>query len=127
MPRGSRAKLFAPFDALSGWDEAVGAESVYTVHPAELTEEMKQELDEKWRALWRQYQDLPKKRIDRKGKLQISVLYFQEDIAQTALHDDGPRGNYLWLNGDLLDFDPVTRTIDLGDRKIEMDRIYAIE
>lgn len=58
---------------------------------------------------------------------QISVLYFQEDVAQTSLHDDGPRGNYLWLNGDLLDFDPVARTIDLGDRKIEMDRIYAIE
>ena len=71
--------------------------------------------------------ELPKKKIDRKGKLQISVLYFQEDMAQTALHDDGPRGNYVWLNGDVLDFDPVGKTLLLGERRLEFERIYAIE
>ena len=51
MTRSQRAKLFAPFDALSGFDETMNAETVYTVHPAELSEEMKKEQDAKWRKL----------------------------------------------------------------------------
>ena len=47
MPRGQRAKLFAPFDALSGFDETMDAETVYTVHPAELSEEIKEALNDK--------------------------------------------------------------------------------
>ncbi len=93
MPHGQRAKLFAPFDALSGFDETMDAETVYTVHPEDLSEEMKEELDAKWQELQDRFRKLPNRKTDRKGKIQISVLYLQEDIAQTALHDDGPRGN----------------------------------
>jgi len=35
MKRGNRAKIFAPFDALSGFDETMDVETVFTVHPAE--------------------------------------------------------------------------------------------
>lgn len=127
MKRGNRAKIFAPFDALSGFDESMDAETVYTVHPTELSEEMKQELDEKLQKLMEKYKKLPAKRCDRISKLQISVLYFEIDSEQTMLHNDGIRGNYRWLNGDVLDIDPVHRTMDLGDQHLEIDLIYAIE
>ena len=127
MKRENRAKIFAPFDALSGFDESMDAETVCTVHPAELSEEMKAELDEKLQSLLERYKTLPARRFERASKLQISVLYFEIDSEQTMLKNDGIRGNYRWLDGDLLDIDPVHRTMDLGDRHLEMDMIYAIE
>ena len=33
MRRGNRAKIFAPFDPLSGFDEKHECETVFTVHP----------------------------------------------------------------------------------------------
>ncbi len=127
MPRHNRAKLFAPFDALTGFDQSMDAETVFTVHPAELSEEMKQELDRKLNDLFAQYKKLPKKRSGRRGLLQVSILYFEVSSEQTMLHNDGIRGNYRWLSGDLLDIDQVRRTIDLGSRRLDMNFIYAIE
>lgn len=127
MARGKRAKLFAPFDALSGFDETMDAETIYTVHPAELSEDMKKELDEKLTSLIKQYDRLPKRRSDRQGLLPVSVLYFEEDTEQTLLKNDGVRGNYRWINGDLLDIDPIDKTINLGGRNLDINRIYAIE
>ena len=127
MRRGNRAKIFAPFDALSGFDESMDAETVFTVHPSELSPEMKQELDDKMQHLIQQYRKLPAKRNERRHQLQISVLYFEIDSEQTVLHNDGLRGNYRWMNGDVLDIDSIRRTIDLGSQKLDIDRIYAIE
>ena len=67
------------------------------------------------------------KRDERRHLLQISVLYFEIDSEQTVLHNDGLRGNYRWIDGDVLEIDPVRRTIDLGSQKLDIDRIYAIE
>lgn len=116
-----------PFDALDGFDETMEAETVETIHPVPLTEEMKVELDEKLQALEAHLATLPPKRYARKGLLPVSVLYFEEDPAQTALHKDGPRGHYLWLSGDLLDIDILSHSIDLGGRPLRFDRLYAIE
>ena len=127
MRRGNRAKIFAPFDALSGFDETMDAETVFTVHPAELSEEMKQELDLKLQSILKRYKELPARRCERVSKLQSSVLYFEIDSEQTVLKNDGVRGNYRWKSGDVLDIDPIHRTMDLGDQHLEMDRIYAIE
>lgn len=127
MERGNRAKIFAPFDALTGFDETMGAETICTVHPAELSSEMRQELDIKMQWLSGRYKELPAKRADRKHQLEISVLYFEIDPEQTMLHNDGIRGNYRWLSGDILEIDPVRGTVDLGGRRLEAARIYAIE
>ena len=127
MARGKRAKLFAPFDALSGFDETMDAETIYTVHPAELSEDMKKELDKKLAGLVKQYESLPKRRSARQGMLPVSVLYFEEDTGQTLLKNDGVRGNYRWINGDLLDVDPIGKTINLSGRNLDINRIYAIE
>ena len=88
---------------------------------------MKQELDLKLQNILKKYKELPARRCDRVSKLQISVLYFEIDSEQTMLKNDGVRGNYRWLNGDVLDIDPVHRTMDLEDQHLEIGRIYAIE
>ena len=127
MPRSNRAKLFMPFDALDGFDETMEAETVETIHPVPLTEEMKTELGEKLQTLEARLSTLPPKRYDRKGLLPIAVLYFEEDQSQTALHKDGPRGHYHWLTGDLLDIDILSHSINLSGRPLRLDRLYAIE
>ena len=75
----------------------------------------------------KRYKELPARRCERVSKLQISVLYFEIDSEQTMLKNDGVRGNYRWKSGDVLDIDPIHRTMDLGDQHLEMDLIYAIE
>ena len=52
MPRGKRAKLFAAFDALSGYDEAIASQEVIYEAHAELGEALQEELDKKLRRLW---------------------------------------------------------------------------
>ena len=88
---------------------------------------MKQELDLKLQNILKKYKELPARRCDRVSKLQISVLYFEIDSEQTMLKNDGVRGNYRCLSGDVQDIDPVHRSMDLGDQHLEIDRIYAIE
>lgn len=127
MPREARAKLFMPFDALSGFDEAMDTEAVITFHPAELSEEEKQILDERLQHLIENFKSLPNKKRDRTGMLQISVLYFETDQVQTVLHNDGIRGNYKWLSGDVTDIDNIGRSLTLGGRNLEIKWIYAIE
>lgn len=127
MARGQRAKLFAPFDALSGFDETMDAETVLTEHPAELSEEMKGEINEKLQLLLRKLNDMPRKMYERKGLLTISVLYFEEDLAQEVLHNDGVRGNYRWISGEVLDIDLIQKTLKLSSRVLRFEYIYAIE
>lgn len=45
MPCGKRAKIFAPFDALKGFNEAVAAKDVVYVEPIELGQQDREELD----------------------------------------------------------------------------------
>ena len=47
MPREKRAKLFAPFDALAGYGEALGEQEVIYQEREVLSEEARQELDKK--------------------------------------------------------------------------------
>ena len=55
MPREKRAKLFAPFDALSGYSEALDEQETVYREREKLSEEARQELDEKLQRLWRSY------------------------------------------------------------------------
>ena len=47
MPREKRAKLFAPFDALAGYGEALGEQEIIYQDREVLSEEKQQELDKK--------------------------------------------------------------------------------
>lgn len=131
MPCSQRAKIFKPFDALDTWDEAIGSETVETVHPSELSEESQAELDRKFAGLLDRFSRLPKKRYQRMDRLQVSILYFERDLVQEMLKNDGERGNYRWICGSVLQISESTRSILLdcaGEAKrLEMKYIYAIE
>ena len=51
MPAGRRAKIFAPFDALAGFDEAIASKNVLYEPKRRLSESEKQRLDQKIRHL----------------------------------------------------------------------------
>ena len=57
MPREKRAKLFAPFDALAGYGEALGEQEVIYQEREVLSEEKRQELDKKLDFLWNVYRE----------------------------------------------------------------------
>ncbi len=57
MPREKRAKLFAPFDALAGYTDALSEQEIIYHERPLLNEARQQELDEKLQHLWRLYQE----------------------------------------------------------------------
>ncbi|MDD6154866.1 MAG: hypothetical protein PUB39_04860 [Eubacteriales bacterium] len=126
MDRAKRAKLFIPFDALRGFDEAVGAEKVITQHPAELSDEQNEDLDRKFSRLYEEYKELPAQRSEREGLPEASFLYFVRDPEQESLKNDGIRGNYMWISGKVSEIDVFTRELRVDDRWLSFEYIYDI-
>ena len=127
MPRSKRAKLFMPFDALSGFDERMDEETVDTVHPAEISDELSTELDGKIRALHESLRELPPKKTGRKGLFVISILFFERNSEQEMLKNDGIRGNYRWISGSLTDIDDTDKSLEIDYVRYPICFIYAIE
>ena len=100
MDRAARAKQFMPFAALKGFEEALRAKEKIVVPKAELSEEIRAELD-------RIMQDL------RKFDL-AKVVYFS-------------KGEYLEITGIVSKIDKDSRYITIVDTKIDFDDIYRME
>lgn len=100
MDRAARAKQFMPFAALKGFEEALRAKEKIVVPKAELSEEIRAELD-------RIMQDL------RKFDL-AKVVYFS-------------KGEYLEITGIVSKIDKDSRYITIVDTKIDFDNIYRME
>ena len=116
MPREKRAKLFAPFDALTGYNEALDEQEIVWQERAELGEAKRQELDDKLQQLWRLY-----KERKRSGKWAfeppvVTVTYFEEAPGQ-----DG-RGLYRTLTGAVVKMDLTHRVLMLreGDNTLQI-------
>lgn len=109
-----RAKIFAPFAALKGYEEAISAKQKIVVPRIELSEESKE------------YLDLQLKKIERlliKGQHPIiTVVYFQKDKVGNA---DG--GEYIQFTGLLAKFDRTSRIMQIVEKKLHLDDIYGIE
>lgn len=112
MPIALRAKIFMPFDALTGFDDSIDSRSEVTVPPALLSEERKDELNRRFAELYRAFKELPRKLCERGGCLDASALYFERSREQEELRQDGMRGRYIWISGYVMD-------IDIDFRKIE--------
>lgn len=100
MDRGERAKQFMPFAALRGYDAALRAKEKIVVDKAELSEEMKEELDRKLALIHKN--DI------------ITVVYYQ-------------KGEYLRLTGMVSRLDTGARLISIVNKKICFEDIYDIE
>ena len=100
--RADRAKIFAPFDALKGFHEALAAQEVMIVPKRDLSEEMKEELDYKLQHI--------------EGHPVITVTYYS--VAD---------GNYLQITGKVGKISPSCRILQVVNTRIPFDNIQSIE
>ncbi|WMJ89341.1 hypothetical protein [Anaerocolumna sp. MB42-C2] len=109
-----RAKIFAPFAALKGYEEAIAAKQKIVVPRIELSEEAKE------------YLDLQLGKIElllTKGQHPvITVVYFKKDKARNI---DG--GEYIQFTGLVAKFDLTSRILQIVEKKLRLDDIYGIE
>ena len=105
MPRQNRAKLFAPYDALKGFEETVHAKDTVYVQRAELSEYVQETLDRKLRAL-------------RRGQ-RISVTWFRRVAAES--------GEYRTVTGIFQGIDSIFRTLALDAQVIRLSDIVGID
>ena len=109
-----RAKIFAPFAALKGYEEAIAAKQKIVVPRIELSEEVKE------------YLDLQLGKIERlliKGQHPvITVVYFKKDKMSNI---DG--GEYIQFTGLVAKFDLTSRILQIVEKKLCLDDIYGIE
>lgn len=97
--RAERAKQFAPFDALRGFRDALREKERIVVPKPELSEEMKEELDQNFSQV--------------KLKDIITVVYFQKDEC-------------LKVTGMVSRISITSRTLQIVNTKINLDDICEI-
>lgn len=99
MTRENRAKQFAPFAALKGFEEAIKSVEKIVVDRIELSEERKEELD-------RRLQMIHKNDI-------VTIVYYSN-------------GEYIKITGMVARFDVTARIIQVVNTKISFADIYEI-
>lgn len=120
MDRVRWAKIFAPFDALDGFDEAVGAKLVQYEERRDLSECEKEELDQKLSTL----QTLTYNgRVARQNKPAVAVKYFSPC---TDIHSEwyGRGGTYKTLTSTVKRVD--REKLYLADTDIPLEDIVEI-
>jgi len=111
MPLGDRAAQFAPFAALTGYDDAI-------LETARLTES-RFELDESRQAVLNRYFVLLKEHI--KERPEVTLCYFKPDERKTG-------GAYVTLSGPVKKIDDCRyRLIMMDGTVIPMEDIYDID
>lgn len=122
MPLSQRAKIFKPFAALEGYDQAVRNKNVLYEPRRELDPEEKDALNLR---LSRLSQLARNSKIIRENPITVKVEYFSvcTDSWNEAFGKDGL---YRALTGRLLRVDPVKQEITIEDMIIPFDDIYRI-
>jgi hypothetical protein len=107
MPVSHRAKQFAPFAALKGFEDSVREKEEIYVPCIELSEESKEDLDRRLRLL--------------KYHERISLTYFKQNPSAIL-----PVGQYKKITGTVEYIDPLHRYIRVGDTEIEINTITEL-
>ena len=123
MDTGRRAKLFSPFDALLGFDEAIDAKRVLYQNRQELNEAQRDELNRRLLILQTMTGN---SRLARENRVWIQVTYFVPctDKNHTAC---GRQGQYITAAGTCRGVDPVNAVITVDDMTIPLSDIISIE
>lgn len=111
MSQAARAKQFMPFAALKGYDIALRAKEKIIVPKIELSEDMAEELDRKFRQI--QKHDI------------VTVVYFSRDrdLLQGL---DQEQGEYLKITGMISRLDPTAKVLQIVNTKIGFEDIYNL-
>lgn len=111
MPRRDRAAQFAPFAALTGYEEAVREAARFTEEKMILDEDSKEQLDWKLRCLQEKVKEKPT----------ITVTYFLEDEKKKG-------GKYVTVTGVLKKIDSYTHQFVLeSGEEIPVEDIVSLE
>ena len=124
MDRGHRAKIFAPFDALKGFNEAVSAKDVLYEDRIELLQEDTEELSRRLNIL---HNLTFNGRMARANRVQVTVTYYEpcNDENHEAF---GLRGQYKTITGICWNVDAeVGQTILIDRAKIPLRNVLKIE
>ena len=114
----NRAKIFCPFSALKGYEEALRAKEKIVVSPIELSEDMKEMLDEKLHMLEDQ--------LSHGGHPILTAVYFHPDPESPG--DSSPRkGEYLELTGMAARLDLNARILQIVDTKIPLGDLRSLQ
>ncbi len=108
MPTAHRAKQFAPFAALKGYEEAIQSEEEIFSPYAELSDDRKEELDWKLRML--NYHD------------QITATYFRENESLP-----GCFGHYQTLTGNTEYLDSKKRKLCICGTEIDLKNLVDLQ
>ena len=108
MPRQNRAKIFAPYQALKGFGEAIHTKDAVFVPRMELAEYAQECLDRKLRQLHRWDT--------------ITVTWFRAKQGEA----DRDLGQYVTVTGMVERIDPVFHVLLLGRQRIPMEEITEL-
>ena len=117
-----RAKIFAPFDALRGFSEAIAAKVVLYEEKKVLTEGEKEELDKKIGIL---HSLTANSRLAREHKVSVTVTHFV--LCADPNHEAcGRLGKYEETSGIVRKIDPLTKTVILDSLAVKAEDIIDI-
>ncbi len=122
MPLSRRAKIFSPFAALTGFEEAIDAKLERYVEKRELNEEEQAELDCVLAELYERTRTL------RAAREAVNAFVTYYVPCQDENHEAyGLRGTYETLTGRVWQVDPVlTKTLRISDTVVEFSDIAEI-
>lgn len=124
MDVGKRAKIFAPFDALRGFNEAVAAKNELYENRREPNEEEQAELNRRMNIL---RQLTVNGSVARENQVRVSVTYYVP-CTDTDNEAYGLRGQYKTVTGICRKVDPnVSRCLLIDNMKICFRDIWRIE
>lgn len=110
MPLYDRAAQFSPFAALTGYEDAIRETARLTDDWVQLSEDKKQELDEK----------LQKLISEKKRTEPVTITFFQPDERKAG-------GSYRTVTGQIRKFDMYKRKVFFKDgTEIELEKIVEI-
>jgi hypothetical protein len=124
MPPAKRAKLFAPFDALRGFDFAILMKNEVYTDRVIMSPEDREELDRRLSIL---HNLTYNSRIARANRPQVAVTYYEpcSDVNSEAY---ASQGQYRTVTGICRNVDAeVTKTILVDEMRIPMEDILKIE
>ena len=121
MPLEKRAKIFSPFDALKGFDEAISSKNVIYEDRKTLSEEDMQILDQKLCLLRQLTVNSKSARVNR---IPVEITYFRLSKDPDIQEE---KGSYLTDSGILMKVDDFLRMLILNDdKRIPIDDIISI-
>ena len=123
MDLNRRAKIFAPFDALKGFSEAVGSKEIHYVKRHEISPEASEKIERQLRALSRLTAN---GKLARNNSVIVTIEYFvpcsdPNNAAYSVM------GQYEQYTGIVWEIDYLSRSLIIGTCRISFDDILSIK